>query len=306
MTQDLLTLARERFGKAKRTAKNIIYIRCPTCDPSHAKKMRRWIKNGKSNCWICEKKLDFEQLFGLSVNKNDFKSEQTYTEVDKPNPLAKVWPCTQSQKLTELPENHPAVLFLKKDMFVDLKIFDDYGIHYVPYPGGIDIPFDRFTGNTHETILFPIWFKNEYVGWQSRKVPGTFYGDKAGKMRYMQLFSKGNYLFNYDRVKNSRTIVVVEGIKKALKMPDIAVATLGKGISERQLQLIQEWDQIVLLLDAGEESQYSAENFKKLISLNGKRIINIDPQKHGFDNPDEKESSFLYRLIYSEWKKQYG
>jgi DNA primase len=122
-------------------------------------------------------------------------------------------------------------------------------------------------------------------------------------MRYMHLFPKGNHLFNYAFAKQYRDVVVVEGVKKALKLGN-AVATLGKGISVAQKQLIQEWKTITMILDGEDSTQELAREIQAEFISNGRKCVNIDLRVYGFESPDDTTSEQLQYIIQKEHEQQ--
>jgi vesicle coat complex subunit len=119
----------------------------------------------------------------------------------------------------------------------------------------------------------------------------------------MHLFPKGDHLFNYHVAKQYDHVVVVEGVKKALKLAN-SVATLGKGISAKQKQLIQEWKTITLVLDAEENTQQLARDIQQEFIQNGRKCVNIDLRPYGFESPDETTSEQLQWIIQKEYQKE--
>jgi hypothetical protein len=97
-------------------------------------------------------------------------------------------------------------------------------------------------------------------------------------------------------------VVVVEGVKKALKLGN-AVATLGKGISDTQKQLIQEWKVITLILDAEESTQELSREIQKEFISNGRKCVNIDLRDYGFESPDDTTTEQLQFIIQQEHAK---
>jgi hypothetical protein len=39
-----------------------------------------------------------------------------------------------------------------------------------------------------EALVFPVYYKSEFVGWQLRFIPGTRFGDRMQKMKYLHSF----------------------------------------------------------------------------------------------------------------------
>lgn len=307
---ELFILLRNKFGAAKRGNNNWVRVKCPTCTPHDAAKLKRGIhlKTLSTNCFICQKPLSLEQMFGgIKITPSTDPVIEEVTE----HPQSREWPCKAIIPICALDSDHPAVKFLNKDHLYDrLRYYTDYGVGYITADDSVDILFEKFEGpptkiNTAHSLVFPVHYNKELVGWQLRFIPGTPHGDRMGKMKYLHVFPKGRYLYNYDKAKEYRSVVVVEGVKKSWKFPN-GVATLGKGITNHQIQLIQQWDEIILMYDAGDKTQVQARQLVEEIKLNGKKCINIDPGKYGFDSPDEMCEEDAQMIVFHEWQKTYG
>lgn len=303
MIDPVLTLLKARFKPVRAASKGWYRVPCPTCTPKDRKKMKRYVHPSfnDTKCYICEIPLTFEDLTGVAKEK--LPTSQRIVTIEEEHPQARILPYKSCIPLNELPEGHPALEFFLKDHLPYFDYYSSaYGICFVPYDAGIDIHFAD-TGTkifTGETIVFPVHMRGVLVGWQCRFVPGTWHGDKMSWMRYFHIFQKGRALFNYDKAKQFKRVVVVEGIKKALKLQD-AVATLGKGISDEQMQLIQEWKEIVLLLDSDEKTMKKAYELADEMRANGRTVVVIDLSKYGFPSPDEATSEQLIEIIEKEW-----
>ena len=300
----VLKILKDRFGKAKAVSGGNYRVICPTCEAKDSKKMKRYISPAwpMSNCFICNELVKVEDLL---KNKN-FEFQNCPSEKDtneESYPYAKDAPFKEILMFRDMPEAHPAISFLKKDYLTDFDYYAELMVGYIPANGGINITFESgFTINTGDSIFFPVTHNKDFVGWQLRFVPGTPNGERLQYMRYLHLFPKGDYLFNYTNAKKYDQVVVVEGAKKALKLKN-AVATLGKGISSTQKQLIQEWKKITLILDGEDNTQEQARELAEEFRFNGRECINIDPRDYGFDSPDEATTEKLTEIINNLWTK---
>lgn len=303
MNQSILTLLKDKFGKAKAVSGGSYRIPCPTCDPKDSKKMKRYVSPGwkYSRCFICEKSIELDDIFGEKVEFTRTANEQEEVEYK----YAKILPYSTAFKLSEINTDSAVLRFLRKDHLHNLNYYDSLGIRYIPETGGINIRFDSgFTVNTADSLFFPVFDKSaEYAGWQIRFIPETWNGDRFQFMRYMHLFPKGEHLFNYHFAKAYKDVVVVEGVKKALKLAN-AVATLGKGISEKQKQLIQEWKTITLILDGEDSAQKLAKQIQHEFKQNGRTCVNIDPRDYGFESPDDTTTEQLQQIIQNAYSKR--
>jgi hypothetical protein len=267
--------------------------------------MKRYICPGwaVSRCFICEQTIDLHELLGSTE-----EFERAAGDIEEVEyPYATIAPYQDCVSLSGLDNTQPVVDFLKKDHLENMAYYDSLGIRYIPEGGGINIRFDSgFTVNTSGSLFFPVFGKDKsYVGWQIRFIPGTWNGDRFQFMRYMHLFPKGEHIFNYHFAKGYKDVVVVEGIKKALKLAN-AVATLGKGISSTQKQLIQEWKTITLILDGEDSTQELAREIQGEFKANGRKCINIDLREYGFESPDDTTTEQLQKIIQYEHTRGAG
>ena len=304
----IVDFLRNRFSKARAAGGGNYRIPCPTCEAKNRNKMKRYISPDwpVSNCFICCKVIKLSELLSMK----DFEvcaSSASNLPKEEDYPFAKVEPFKRLDNLKDLAAAHPVIQFLEKDFLTNYAYYETLGIGYILIDGGTNLTFSSgYTLNTADSLYFPVFSRGEYVGWQLRFIPGTVNGDRLQHMRYLHLFPKGNYLFNYDQAKAYNHVVVVEGAKKALKGVNF-VATLGKGISARQKQLIQEWKKITILLDGEDKTQETARQLAEEFNFNGKTCINVDPRDYGFASPDEATSAQLNEVLNHTWKtKKYS
>ena len=307
----LVEALKKKFGKVK-VHGEWISIPCPTCAPKDRKKMKRYLSTNAytSSCFICGIKQDVAFLLD-SVDYIPTHVTTEYEEEDKGvDPRALVLPYYKAIPVNQLPASHPAIKFFHKDHLTDLDRYANINkIVYVPFEGGIVLHNGLKFITSAERIVFPVFHESKLVGWQMRSTPGTFYGDLEDDVRYYHLFNKGSYLYNYDEVKrnNKQRVIVVEGVKKALKFPN-AVATWGCNLSRKQLKLIQEWPEVIMLLDSdeGNNTQQRAKGFVEGINAGGSsRAINIDLKVYGVSSPDDLPSDVLQQIVDQEWIMQH-
>lgn len=301
VNDDRYSLLRKKFGDV-RDSRDFFYIKCPICGA-----FKRFIpKVGiRSGCWKCEREIFISDLLDIDFvpdTENYSHSKSVYV-----HPQASEWIAKHHIPVNQLPQGHPALQFLHKDYLFDLdRYWEDYRVCYIPYNCGKDINFydseDALKSfiRPEECLLFPVYFNYKMVGWQIRFVPGTHTCGKMGRMRYLHVFPKGEYLVNYDIAKNYRTVVVVEGYKKMLKLPQ-CVATLGKGISEVQVQMLQEWDRIILAYDSEDETQEKARKLTMEIDSGTKQCRNLDLSKYYVGSPDEITTKQFMKILTNEF-----
>lgn len=299
---EIIQLLKSRFGNAKRGNGDWVRIWCPTCDINDRAKMKRGVnlKNLTTKCFICERPMSLQQLFGDAQIPT---GNIVLTEKEE-HPQARQWPCSSYTPVNALPKDHHAVKFLAKDHILNLdRIYEEYEVAYISPEDAAPIYFKKADGTTFDitvgdSLLFPVVYKEELVGWQARYV-----GPKPKKLKYLHVFPKGDYLYNYDNASQFTNVVVVEGVKKAWKFPN-AVATLGKGITTKQINLLGHWDEITLLYDGEDITQRKARELVEDIRATGKKCINIDPRKFGFDSPDEMTEEQAQEIVYKAWHPQ--
>lgn len=300
--QQLAEGLKARFGTVRTAANNWLRIPCPTCALKDKKKMKRYVSlyNGSSKCYVCEVKLELVELMG--DNFIPLRSDTPYVQEErKENPQARILPCTRAIPVNQLPLTHPAIKFLHKDHLFNLdSYYNDYGIVYIPSDAGKQFCTSPFV-SSGDRLLFPVFHRMELVGWQMRSIPGTVYGDMADAVKYYHLFNKGSYLYNFDLAVKYNLVILVEGVKKALKLPN-AVASWGKNVSPIQAQLLQSnWKDIIVMLDTGPKEQEIGNNLVEACNRHGCNALNIDIGKYGFPSPDEATTEQLLEILNNEW-----
>lgn len=296
---ELMALLRQKFGKAKRVGRaGYIYIPCPTCKASQRKKNKRFLippSYHLTNCWVCDQAISTQVLLGSSSFEPIERTGVPYVKTE--HPLASILPCRKTIPINQLSRDHLAVKFLSKDFLFELdRYYNEFGIVYCPPDGGQILSSSPFVSSA-ERLIFPVTFNKKLIGWQMRSIPGTIYGDRPDVVRYYHLFNKGNYLYNYDNAIQYRVVVVVEGVKKTLKYEN-AVATLGKGVSQTQVELLcMGWEHIVLLLDGEEEAREKAAEIEEGLRLQGKKVTNINPMEFGYASPDEMPQDVAREIV---------
>ena len=300
----------EKFGKVHRSSDGVWFnFPCPTCSPKDRPKAKRFIAVAgayTSNCFICGITMSiFDLLDGWHIPGK--APEETEDKPDWVDPRALVLPYRKAIPVNQLASDHPAVKFLHKYHLFDLNTYANvHKIVYVPYEGGMMFHNGLKVITSAERLVFPVYFEQKLVGWQMRSLPGTYYGDLPDVVRYYHIFNKGSYLYNYDQAKLCPRVVVVEGVKKALKFGN-GVATWGCGLSKTQLTLIQTWPEIVMMLDSdeGNNTQAKAREFVAGFNFNPKcRAINVDLIKYGYKSPDDAPADVLNKIVEDEWNEQ--
>ena len=149
----------------------------------------------------------------------------------------------------------------------------------------------------------PIIMYNKWVGYQGRDITNTSITKVVGNRG----FPRAQCLFNYDLAKTYSEVVVVEGAFGAMHVGPNAVATCGKKISKKQIQLLEEWDRIVLLLDANAHKE-AIEYGKEFKNPNTFVVLLPGGQPDSF--PKERIQEFIKNAepihsakIFKHWMK---
>ena len=300
----------KRFGPVKNNGSGWMRIKCPTCTEHNRKKYKRYINatSRTSNCFICGVRKDVQDLLGGHYMPVYNPNEVRTPVVKKIDPRAFELPYYKATPVNQLPPDHPAVKFLHKDFLYDLdRYYNEHGIVYVPADGGKVFKSTPPYTTSSERLIFPVMEGGKMVGWQMRSIPGTFYGDRKDVIKYFHLFDKGSHVYNYENAKKYDRVIVVEGVKKALKFPN-GVATWGTGLSQTQLHIIQQWPEIVMMLDAKDNSgtvQSRAQEFVAGFVAAGKKAINVNLDNYGVESPDDLPQDTLQQIVEEEWHGQH-
>jgi len=123
-------------------------------------------------------------------------------------------------KLINWPDSKDGLKYLE-GRGLDLDTLMKYNIMYSPY-------FKR--------VIFPVIMNNELYGWQGRAI------DKNNQLKMYNLPGewKTQSLMFFDNLKNKDFAIIAEGPVSALKFAKVGnfVATMGKAVAEKQLELI--------------------------------------------------------------------
>lgn len=123
----------------------------------------------------------------------------------------------------------------------------------------------KFDPSAHR-IIFPIYHNGILVGWQGRLVLDHLISNRNPKaLTAPKGYSKSDFLFNFDSVKQSEFITIVEGPIDALKTyPYNSIALFGKTLSQNHIEMIRNMPRlrrIYMALDPEEEIATSKMNY---------------------------------------------
>jgi hypothetical protein len=148
--------------------------------------------------------------------------------------------------LTELPDRHPAIVYLKGRGYDPAELVAHWEVGYCLEP-------DEGNWSCLNRLIAPIRSDGVLVGWQGRTI-GEPSSRSTPKYLTMPGLAKTSLLYNRDRALVHQVVVLVEGVTDVWAVGDPAVALLGKTIGARQKILLQSWATkgglLVIMLDA--------------------------------------------------------
>lgn len=238
-------------------------VRCPICRDykkrlsiSHLWGQYNEVSKSRNlwliQCWneSCFSNYDarkelYNQLYdpafaGFQDTAPEYNTEDKLVKRGKPKMPGKLW---RLDKLAEKSPNHQAVLYANRRL-MDIKMLGlRFGVGFCPNPS--------FKAAANRLIA-PIVFKGKFAGWTGRYLdvhrPKT-----VPKWFHDPNMKKSTLLYNFDRAKNYRTKVLVEGAGDVWGVGPQGMGLLGKTISPEQLKLIagccDDNSVVVVLLD---------------------------------------------------------
>ena len=155
-------------------------------------------------------------------------------------------------------------------------------------------------------VFFPIEYENKVISYIGRSyLPDTQYKYCCATEEEEIYFHK-NMLFNIDRCSGFR-VILVEGALDALKLIQSSgrnevVASFGTSISPRQLQLLKNsFEEVVVLYDGEDAAQNTADKIVNYLRSFNKKAVSLK-LKTG-DDPgalSKEDAKFLVNHVLSE------
>lgn len=255
---------------------------CPVCGKADHFYIRK--SNGRSICFKCGKKFNWRGLVGQLANIPSIKAHEfLFGEgggdfIESPLDLD----LFSKREEEEVELDRPIQMGLD---FFPVEHSED-GLQYLLKRGvvrpdlifGYDIRFHH----AMNAVVFPIKRDGVLYGWQARKV-----APKENELRLISAsqFNKSHFLLNWDRAVQSKKLILVEGPFDCVHvdLPGYgAVASLGKGVSLDQIQMIlsSPAEEVYLGLDPD-----ASREFYEIVNRLGlsKRCYLVSPPKHRSD-----------------------
>lgn len=286
---DAVKLLSSKFGRVKTSnGRNGVELTtsCPFCGKSG--KLSVNPSKGVYHCWHCEASGTLSKLVGVDVKVVgavkpvvDDRQRVVYPPSFDPS---------QILPLRCLPEDNPAIVYLRGRNFDPVELDETFGFRYCAVGRKFrNVPFDA-----SNTIIIPVYSAGSFVGWQSRLLydPKAVSEDVMEAMGYTDRkddgtlrrppkyltspgLSKADVLYNVDWAKNFDTVVVTEGVMDCVRVGKQGVATFGKHVSDNQKRmLLSLWKTIVLLLDP-DASKSQTELVRDLTVPGGPRVVPV-------------------------------
>jgi len=247
-----------------------LLVDCPWCGRH---KLSANPSKGVFQCWHCHESGTLSKLLGQRV----------VVEVARPKPKPAMGYMAPGEltPLDELPDEHEAVLYVRRRKFDPSYLYKVFGLCYCSkgrtYGGGVF--------NTSGTIVIPVRENGKDIAWQARLLydpdkvkegQEAAYGWKFEDGKWKKPpkyftspgFKKGEHLFNFDQAARRGFVVVTEGAFDAMRVGRCAVAAFGKGLTDTQVQILRDrWPLVVLLLDPDAEADQ--DSLRKRIEGSG-------------------------------------
>jgi hypothetical protein len=256
MELEIRGLLQEEGVPFKQSGKSFI-LTCPRCNKKDKLYIRR--RDGRFVCWVCSEtdgfhgKPEFALSELCSLPTKEIKAKLYGEDVSKPTEtyidLGLDGYLDDDEDFIELPAQKPVVQW-PDDFF---PIDDDQslpGAIYLARRGiapGVAMEYGiRYCPGT-KRVIFPVESRGELYGWQGRVIDDTPFFSKSlqrlivpSKALTSTGLQKDKVLMFADRIKSNHC-VMTEGPIDAIKATLCGgnVATLGKAVSEAQLNLIR-------------------------------------------------------------------
>jgi hypothetical protein len=177
-----------------------------------------------------------------------------------------VEPPGEITRLSDLPEGHPARLYVQARGFDPDWLTLNFGVGYV---GKVSDPRSALM---LDRLYIPVTYRNALVGWQCRAI------QSASTPKYLNApnMRKSALLYNYDQAATQPYVIVVEGVPSVWRLGAAAVCLFGKSMSMLQQNLIAKtWRDkpVFLLLD--NDAQTETEQAKILLQQQAMHVVPI-------------------------------
>jgi hypothetical protein len=137
-----------------------------------------------------------------------------------------------------------------------------------------------YTGRYSGRVVVPCYYQESIVTFVARDITGYAHQKYLNPTANKQ----GDFLFNYDGVLGER-VIVTEGVFDAMAIGDDAVASFGKSLSQRQLNLLNVFSEVIFYWD--DDAYEQVERYARKINGVVKTVLHPDALDAGSRLPEE-------------------
>ena len=155
---------------------------------------------------------------------------------------------------------------------------------------------------TSERVIFPSFWKESLVGWQTRRI----FNDGTPKYLSSPDFPKDSTIYNYDS-KRKRALVVesVPSVLRHFHNDETMVSTYGASVTDKQMELLAQYQKIVLCFDNDEPGWKATERVGEY--LEGYSNVYVIDSIYAADPGDLDDNTFgrmtAEPIPYSIWRR---
>jgi len=139
-----------------------------------------------------------------------------------------------------------------------------------------------YTGRYSGRIIVPCYYQGDVVTFVARDLTNT------APQKYLNPTAnkQGDFLFNYDYIFGDH-VVVAEGVFDAIAIGDSAVASFGKSLSQRQLDLLSYFKEVIFYWD--DDAYEQVERYAKKLNGVVKTVLHPDELDAGSRSYEENQ-----------------
>jgi len=293
MSVEAALVAKYKKVRKSNAANGLEYIIC--CPLCHTKgkspdtRFKMYINpakyGGVFNCYRCGSSGRMSFLLG-----SDYQDAAPRQKAEVPLDSVKVVSPGSLVPVDQLDADHPAIVYLtrtRRRSFDPVTLSTYYNVSYCP-EGRFFGNGENFLYHTGGTLVFPIYFNEKYIGWQSRMLiepkdlpdeyleaygfPKDDEGEWVRPPKYYTSpgFPKGRGFYYWDVAKTRNPVVVGEGVFDAIAAGVSGIAALGKGLTDHQVDLLKTYcDHVIIALDpdASKEARKLIQKLRRVIKV---------------------------------------
>jgi len=140
-----------------------------------------------------------------------------------------------------------------------------------------------YEGRYSGRVIVPCYYKGDIVTFVGRDITGV----SLQKYLNPTANKQGDFLFNYDYIMSDR-VVVTEGVFDSISVGDLAVASFGKSLSQRQLSLLRYFKEVIFYWD--DDAYDQVERYAKKLTGVVKTILHPDGLDAGSRSYEENQN----------------